>query len=93
MFVPCFAVSALSSFAITLMGKRELVALLCLLGVLCILCGSWVGLQCAIVLFPNHTVSHFSYAPLIKYKITRKRNVISYSETANVKRIYICISD
>ena len=38
------------------------------------------------------TVSHFSYAPLIKCKITRKRNVIFFSETTNVKRIYICIS-
>ena len=38
------------------------------------------------------TVSHFSYAPLIKCKITRKRNMIFYSETTSVKRIYICIS-
>ena len=38
------------------------------------------------------TVSHFSYAPLIKCKITQKRNMILYSETTSVKRIYICIT-
>ena len=41
-----------------------------------------------------YTVSHFSYAPLIKCKITGKRNIIfSYSETISAKRIYICISN
>ena len=42
---------------------------------------------------PYHTVSHFSYAPLIKCKITQKRNIFFfYSETTSVKRIYICIT-
>ena len=38
--------------------------------------------------FPiTYTVSHFSYAPLIKCKIR-----YFYSETTSVKRIYICIT-
>ena len=39
-----------------------------------------------------YTVSHFSYTPLIKCKIIRKRNMMFFSETTCVKRIYICIS-
>ena len=38
-----------------------------------------------------YTVSHFSYAPLIKCKITQKKNTIFY-ETTSVNRIYICIT-
>ena len=53
----------LSSFATILMGKRELVALLCL-SFCCLvifivlwlfLRVPWVGLQCVIVVFPDHT--------------------------------------
>ena len=40
----CALLCVHSSFAIILMGKRELVALLCLPGVLWLLCGS--SLQC-----------------------------------------------
>ena len=40
-----------------------------------------------------YTVSHFSYAPLIKFKISRKRNVIFfYFETTNVKRIIFALA-
>ena len=52
----------LSSFAITLKRKRELVALLlsyrCLVTVNVLwlfLTVQWVGLQCVIVVFPDHT--------------------------------------
>ena len=47
----------LSGFAIILKGKRELVA--CLPGVILwlSLMVPWVGLQCVIVVFPDHT--HF----------------------------------
>ena len=50
-----------SSFAIILMGERELVALLslsswCLVIVVCLfLAVSWVCLQFVIVIFPDHT--------------------------------------
>ena len=48
-----------SSFAIILLGKRELVALLnCLVTVSVMrlfLAVTWVGLLCEIVVFPNHT--------------------------------------
>ena len=56
-------VCVLSSFAIISMGKRELVALLCLFS-LCLvivvvqwlfLTVPWVGLQCVILVFPDHT--------------------------------------
>ena len=60
----CYALLCVhSSFAIILKRKRKLVALL-LLSYRCIitvnamwlfLTMSWVGLQCAIVVFPNHT--------------------------------------
>ena len=59
----CYAVpSVLSSFSIILMGMRELVALLCLpdvtVGVQWLFpMVQWVGLQCVIVVFPDHT--HF----------------------------------
>ena len=63
-----------SSFAIILMGKRELVALLnlsywCLMMVVWLfLAVSWVCLQFVIVVFPDHTylliLSHKLYAPL-----------------------------
>ena len=53
-----------SSFAIILMGKKELIALLslsswCLLmGVWIVLAMSWVCLQFVIVVFPDHTHLH-----------------------------------
>ena len=56
-----------SSFAITLKRKRKLVALL-LLSYICLvtvnvlwlfLTVPWVGLQCVIVAFPDHTHLHF----------------------------------
>ena len=55
----CFVVH--SNFAIILMGKRELVALLSLsswclvIGVWLFLAVSWVYLQFVIVIFPDHT--------------------------------------
>ena len=39
-----------------------------------------------------HTVSHFSYAPLIKWKLLWNEISYFYSETTSVKLIYICIS-
>ena len=62
----CALLCVLSCFAIILMGKRELAALLCLSS-WCLVIGIalWhfltvplVGLQCVIVVFPDHT--HFS---------------------------------
>ena len=57
----CTLLCALSSFAIILMGKRELVALLCLSS-WCLVIAVWffltmprVCLQFVIVLFPEHT--------------------------------------
>ena len=38
------------------------------------------------------TVSHFSYAPLLNVKFLKKNICYIYSETTNIKRIYICIS-
>ena len=40
----------------------------------------------------DSTVSHFSYAPLIKCKIIQKEIRYFKSETTSVKRIYSCIS-
>ena len=63
MFGPCFLMQCLSRSAISLMGKRDLVALL-LSSFLCLVTVSilWliltvplVGLQCVIVAFPDHT--------------------------------------
>ena len=59
----CAVLCVLSSFAIIPMGKRELVALLCLspwclvtVSVLCLFNTMlWLGLQCVIVVFPDHT--------------------------------------
>ena len=66
-FVPCFVVHCfvcvLSSFAISLMCKRELVALLCSSS-WCLVTGivlwlfltvPWVGLQFVIMVFSDHT--------------------------------------
>ena len=39
-----------------------------------------------------HTVSHFSYAPLLNVKLLIKDICNIYSETTSLKRIYICIS-
>ena len=40
----------------------------------------------------RYTVSHFSYAPLIKCKVLQKDICYFDSETTSVKCIYICIS-
>ena len=61
--VCCALLCVLSSFAIILIGKRELVALLCLsswcfvivIVLWLFLTVPWVGLQCVIVVFPDHT--------------------------------------
>ena len=62
-----FIILCPSSVAITLMGKRELVALL-LMSFWCLVIVSvlfffltvpWVGLQCLIVVFPDHTHLRF----------------------------------
>ena len=45
-----------------------------------------------IIHYHDYTVSLFSYAPLIKYRITRKRNMLFFSKTTSLKRIYICFS-
>ena len=59
----CALFCVLSSFAIISIRKRELVVLLCLFS-LCLvivvvqwlfLTVPWVGLQCVIVVFPDHT--------------------------------------
>ena len=61
----CALLYVLSSFAIILMGKRELVALLCLspwclvIVVWLFLTVSWVCLQLVIVVFPDHTLLKF----------------------------------
>ena len=59
----CALLCVLSSFAIILMGKRELVALPCLsfrclvfvIAMWLFLMMPWVGLQCLFVIFPDHT--------------------------------------
>ena len=57
----CVLLYVQSSFAIILMGKRELIALLILsswclmIGVLLFLAVPWVCLQSVIVVFPDHT--------------------------------------
>ena len=59
----CALFCVFSSFAIIVMGKRELVALLCLSSWLLVivivlwlfLMVPWVGLQCVIVVFPDHS--------------------------------------
>ena len=69
-FVVRFFIYVPSSFAIILMGKRELVALLglsswCLVIVVWLfLTVPWVGLQFVIVVFPDHTHSLFFTADL-----------------------------
>ena len=40
----------------------------------------------------KHTVSHFSYAPLINVKLLEIDICYTNSETTSIKRIYICIS-
>ena len=70
----CYAVlCAVSSFAIILMKKRELVALLvtslCLVNVSVLwlfLTVPWVGLQCVIVAFPGHTHLHLYSFNLVR---------------------------
>ena len=59
----CALLCVLSGFIVVFMGKRGLVALLCLSSLFLVivivlwlfLTGSLVGLQCAIVVFPDHT--------------------------------------
>ena len=64
-----------SSFAITLMGKRVLVALLslsswCLIIVVWVfLVVQWVCLQFVIVVFPDHT--HLLFLPFLLYATAR----------------------
>ena len=60
----CTLLCVLPSFAIILMGKGELVALPCVSSwclvtviVLLLFTVPWVGLQCVIMVFPDHT--HF----------------------------------
>ena len=64
MFFPLFVgVLCLSVFAVILKRKRKLVALLLLSykcsvttnGLWLFLTGPWVGLQCVIMVFPDHT--------------------------------------
>ena len=68
---PCFyeVLSVLSSFSIVLLGKRELFALLKLSSCLVFVCVlllfltvPCVGVQCAIVVFPDRTHSLFMHA-------------------------------
>ena len=67
----CALLCILSSFAITLKRKKELVALLllsygCLVteNVLCLfLTVPWIGLWCVIVVFPDHT--HLLLSPYL----------------------------
>ena len=68
LYLFCYALPCVhSSFAIILKRKRKLVALI-LLSYRCIvtinvlwlfLTVPWVGLQCVIVVFPDHTHLHF----------------------------------
>ena len=39
-----------------------------------------------------HTVSHFSYAPLLNVKFLKKDICYIFSETISIERIYICNS-
>ena len=74
----CALLCVLSSFAITLKRKRELVALLllsygCIVSVnvlLLFLTIMWVGLWCVIVLFPDHT--HFLNPDYTEYLLMSK---------------------
>ena len=70
-----------SSFAIILMGKRELVALLCLsswclvIVVWLFLAVPWVGLQFVIVVFPDHT--HYFCCKMQQNDAQRNTNLYS----------------
>ena len=69
----CTLLSVQSSFAIILMGKRELVALLCLscwflvIVVWLFLAVPWVCLQFVIVVFPDHT--HYFWSDLLEDQV------------------------
>ena len=75
----CSVICVLSSFAISLMGKRELVAFLCLSS-WCLVAVSalwlfltlpWVGLQCVVVVFPIHTHAlgvNVSFYTIVQWK-------------------------
>ena len=71
----CMLLYAPSSFAIILMGKRELVALLSVsswcpvIAVWLFLAVPWVYVQFVIVVFPNHT--HLLSFLLIKIKVIK----------------------
>ena len=76
LFLFCYALLYVhSSFAVILKRKRKLVAFL-LLSYICIvtinilwlfLTVSWVGLQCVIVVFPDHTHLVFNHVGLKAY--------------------------
>ena len=73
----CFVLlCVLSSFAIILMGKRELVALLCLsswslvIVMWLFLAVPWVGLLYLIVVFPDYT--HLLFMPFLKSRVFLK---------------------
>ena len=63
----CTLLCVLSGLAIILMRKRVLVALLCLSpGVLLLfLTVPWVGLQCVILVFSDHTHLLLSYSSIL----------------------------
>ena len=79
--ITCAVLCFLSRFAIILMGKRELVVLLCwsswcLVTVIVLwlfLALPWVGLQCVVV-FPGHTHSFFFAMNMVK--VTNLQNVM-----------------
>ena len=69
-----------SSFAIILMGKRELVALLslsslCLVSIF--LAVAWVCLQCVIRVFPDHTHYFYFYKSVFWSLVSVSRTTVS----------------
>ena len=84
LFLFCYALLCVhSSFAIILKRKRKLFALL-LLSYRCIvyvnvlwlfLTVPWVGLQCVIVVFPDHTHLPYGYSYPVAYHSTYTTNI------------------
>ena len=84
LFLFCYALLCVhSSFAIILKRKRKLVALL-LLSYICIvyvnvqwlfLTVPWVGLQCVIEVFPDHTHLPYGYSYPVAYHSTCTTNI------------------
>ena len=84
LFLFCYALVCVhSSFAIILKRKRKLVALL-LLSYRCIvylnviwlfLTEPWVGLQCVIVVFPDHSHLPYGYSYPVAYHSTHTTNI------------------